>query len=345
MLMVLVLSELDVSSVLAMPEGVRVIEDVFRQHAAGETTLVPRLNVNLPESAGAFRAMAAVLPCFGMFGLKTLTGYPGRRAPQETYFAILLFDGRDGALLSIMAASHITGIRTGAASGVAAKYLSREGASVVGIFGAGIQARYQIDALAAVRPVKAIKVFDIDTEKAAAFARALEADLKIATWPATTAKEAVGGSDLVVAATTAREPVFQGEWLDEGVHVCGVGANSPAKRELDEMTFRRSNKVVVDFKEQVLEEAGDLQAAIRNGAIAASGIYAELGDIIVGRKAGRQSASEITMFKSVGVAIEDIAVAAFVYEQAVAKGLGTPIALDGNSALVASASVPNLGSV
>src|SRR5262245_28932399 len=132
--MVLVLSERDVSSVLCMSDGVRLIENAFRMHASGDAVIVPRLSVELSGTAGAFRAMAAVLPAANTFGLKTLTGYPGRRAPGETYFVLLLFDGRDGALRAVMAANHITGIRTGAATGVAAKYLAREDAAVLGVF-------------------------------------------------------------------------------------------------------------------------------------------------------------------------------------------------------------------
>lgn len=326
--MVLVLSERDVSSVLCMSDGVRLIENAFRMHASGDAVIVPRLSVELSGNAGAFRAMAAVLPSANTFGLKTLTGYPGRRSPGETYFVLLLFDGRDGALRAVMAANHITGIRTGAATGVAAKYLAREDASVLGVFGAGVQARHQIAAVAEVRPLRLVKVFDIDTAKATAFVGTIKTEHGIAAVVAASPRDCVAGSDIVVSATTAKAPVFDGQWLEEGTHVSGIGANAPAKRELDDDTFRRS-KVVVDFKQQVLDEAGDLQAAIRSGAIRVDQLHAELGDIVIGRKPGRESPAEITLFKSVGVAIEDIATAAFVYEQAAARNLGTPIAFDG----------------
>ncbi|MBI2833345.1 MAG: ornithine cyclodeaminase family protein [Acidobacteria bacterium] len=324
--MVLVLSEFDVASVLGMSDGVRLIEDVFRQHAAGETILVPRLSMNIPGSGGAFRAMAAVLPRAGVFGVKTLTGYPGRRAHGETYFALLLFDASDGALRAVIAANHITGIRTGASTGVAARYLARDDASVIGIFGGGVQARHQVAALAEVRRITLVKVFDVDAGKALDFAGWIERELNVAARPGASARETVAGSDLVVTATTSSAPVFSGEWLEEGTHVSGVGSNTPAKRELDGETFRRS-KVVVDFKDQVLEEAGDLRAAIEGGAFAADAVHAQLGEIVAGRKQGRQTAAEITLFKSVGVAIEDVATAAFVYTRAMASALGTPVAL------------------
>lgn len=324
--MVLVLSEHDVSSVLNMADGIRLIEDAFKQHSDGHTLVIPRLNVNLPGSAGAFRVMPAAMTRASTFGLKTLTGYPGRRAPNETYFTLLLFDARDGALRAVMAGNHITGIRTGAATGVAAKYLARHDAVVLGIFGAGIQAFHQVAAVASVRPLQLVKVFDIDMKKTAAFVLRVEKELALAARPALDPKEVVVGSDLVITATTAQEPVFRGEWLEPGTHASGIGANAPSKRELDLETFRRS-KVIVDFKDQVLEEAGDLRAAIQMGAMGTDIVHAELADILVGRKVGRENASEITLFKSVGVAIEDISVAGFVLEQALSRGIGSPVEL------------------
>jgi alanine dehydrogenase len=137
----------------------------------------------------------------------------------------------------------------------------------------------------------------------------------------------VSGCDLVVTATSSRLPVFDGAWIEEGTHISGIGANAPAKRELDSVTFERS-RIVVDFRQQVLEEAGDLQEAIRTGAINATGIHAELAEIVTGNKRGRADDREVTLFKSVGMALEDVATASFVYQKALAEGFGTQIALD-----------------
>jgi len=273
--------------------------------------------------------MSASMPAIGAFGLKTLTGYPGKRLPGETYFAILLFSAENGALRSVMAAGHLTGIRTGAATGVAARYLAREDAKTLGVFGAGVQAKQQIAALMAVRPITRIKIFDLVKEKAAALAAQLSDQTGVSACAARDAREVVAGSDLVVTATTAKEPVFCGDWLEEGTHVSGVGANTRAKCELDRATFQRS-KVVVDFKDQALDESGDLRDALHGGAITLDHVYAELGDIVTGRKPGRTTGREITVFKSVGIAIEDIATAAYVYEQAEAQGLGTPMTFNGS---------------
>jgi alanine dehydrogenase len=328
--MALVLSEADVADAISMADGVRLVEHAFRQYTEGHAVLLPRVSVDLPGTGGSFRVMSATMPAAGAFGLKTLTGYPGKRLPGETYFVLLLFSTETGALRAVMAAGHLTGIRTGAATGVAAKYLARADASVLGVFGAGVQARQQIAALMIVRPISSIKIFDVDQVKAASLAAQLCDQFKVAARSVAGARETVAQSDLVVTATTSRESVFCGDWLEEGTHVSGIGANSPSKRELDGATFRRG-KIVVDFKDQTLQEAGDLREALSTGAITVDDVHAELGEIITGRKEGRSSDREITVFKSVGIAVEDIATAAYVYEQAVAKGLGTHVALNGET--------------
>jgi alanine dehydrogenase len=325
--MILVLSETDVTSALTMADGVRLVEQALHRHATDGGAVIPRISADLPGNGGAFRVMPAILPDLGVFGLKTLTGYPGRRLPGETYFAVLLFTCESGALRAIISANRLTGIRTGAASGVAAKYLSREDSHVLGVIGAGVQARYQVAAINEVRALTEIRVFDADRAKAVAFARELEADLQVTARPVDEARAAVSGCDLVVTITTAKTPVFDGRWLEDGTHVTGAGSNTPAKRELDDVVFQRS-KIVVDFKEQALIEAGDLQAALKSGAIQPDAIHAELGEIIAGSKPGRANKQEITLFKSVGMAIEDLATATFAYQRALTLGIGTQLHLE-----------------
>lgn len=325
--MVRVLSEADVAKAISMEQGISLVENAVRQYAEGQATLLPRVSLDLPGNGGAFRVMSASMPGIGAFGLKTLTGYPGKRLPGETYFAILLFSAENGALRSVLAGGYLTGIRTGAASGVAAKYLAREDAKTLGVFGAGVQAKQQIAALMAVRPITLVKIFDLDAAKAQALAAETVQRFGVQGCVVTHPREAVAGCDLVVTATTARAAVFQGEWLDPGTHVSGVGANTPAKRELDAAAFRRS-KIVLDFRQQALEESGDLRQALETGAIAPDSIYADLGEIVTGKKPGRTNDSEITMFKSVGIAIEDIATAEYVLEQAELNELGSLLALN-----------------
>ncbi len=308
-----------------MKDGIRLVEDSFRQYAEGKTTLAPRLVMKLSGIAGNFRIMAAVVPEMGGFGLKTLTGTPGKRAPENTYFAMLYFDIESGALLAVIPATHITGIRTGAASGVATKYLARKNAKTVGLFGAGFQGRNQIAAIREVRSIEHVKIFDVAQEPAATLAASLRSE-GVDAIVSHSEEQTLRGSDIIASATTAKEPPILGKWLEDGTHVNAAGANAPVKREVDAEGFTKA-RVVVDFQEQVLQEAGDLIGAIQSGTFSEEAIYAELGDIVTGDKPGRESDAQITLFKSVGVAIEDVAVAAWVYNQAKRNGLGTELAL------------------
>ncbi len=323
--MALILTEREVAEILSMKEAVRLLEASFRLHAEGKTQLAPRLVMPLTGVAGNFRIMAAVIPDMGGFGLKTLTGTPGKRAPEETYFAILYFDTETGALRAVMPGTHITGTRTGAASGVATRYLAREDAASLGLIGAGFQGRNQVAAVREVRDIRTVRVYDLFPEAAASYAAALSGE-GLDAQPVGSAEAAVRGLDVVCAATTTKEPVILADWLEPGMHVNSVGANAPVKREVEAAAFARC-RVVLDFRDQVLGEAGDLMAAIRDGAFREDQLHAELGDVVVGRVAGRSSPDDITLFKSVGVAIEDVACAAFVYEEAGKRGLGQTMRL------------------
>jgi alanine dehydrogenase len=318
---VLVLNEAEVERAVSMGEAIDALEGAFREYGSGDAIVPPRLGITIPGGGGAFRMMSAVLPSTGLFGMKTLTGYPGRRRDGETYFVVLLFSMTDGALRAIIPANYLTGLRTGAASGLAARYLARPAASTVGILGAGVQGWFQIVALNQVRPLTEVRVFGRDAARAGAFASRIEQVLGIRAHAVNDAREAVSGCDLVVTATSSGTPVIEATWLDPGTHISGVGANTPAKRELDPATFSRS-LIVVDYLEQALEEAGDLRDAISTGAIAGSDVAIDLAGLVSGTCAGRTSADQITLFKSVGMAIQDIATAAVVYRRAAELGLG-----------------------
>jgi alanine dehydrogenase len=322
--MVVFLSESDVQTAITMSEAVTIVEGAFRDYALGQATLLPRVSQTLPGDAGMFRILAATLPTQKMFGLKTLTGFPGRRLENEVYFAILLFEMGSGALRAVISANYLTGLRTGAASGVAAKYLACEDANSLGVIGAGVQAWFQVEALCAVRSIARVKIFSRQSSKAEAFARRVKEKLGIDAYAVNDAREAVRGSALIVTATTASTPVLKGEWLDEGTHVSGIGANTRAKRELDAACFKRA-RVVADSRAQAIEESGDLRDAIESGEITADHVYAELGEIVAGSKEGRSSSTEVTIFKSVGIALQDIAVAVSLFENAVRLGLGTQL--------------------
>jgi alanine dehydrogenase len=322
----LILTERDVASMLSMEEGVRLVEESFREYGAGRATLAPRVALPIGGEAGVFRTMAASVPASGVFGLKTLTGVPGRRRAGATYFAMLLFDVASGALAAMLPATHITGIRTGAAGGVAARHLAREDARAVGLIGAGFQGRAQVAAIRVVRPIEHVRIFDINRELAARYALELRAS-GIDAEVVDAVRPCVAGCDIVVSATTSTHPVILGEWLQPGVHVNAIGANAPSKRELDPAAFTRG-PVVADFAEQVLTEAGDLIDALRAGAVAEADVRSELGHIVAGLAPGRQRSQEITIFKSVGVAFQDVAVAGWVYAEAVRRGMGVQVEVE-----------------
>ncbi len=322
--MIVFLSESDVQTAITMSETLAIVESAFGDYALGQATLLPRVSQTLPGTAGTFRILGATLPQQQMFGLKTLTGFPGRRLENEVYFAILLFEMGSGALRAVISANYLTGLRTGAASGVAAKYLARADANSLGIVGAGVQAWYQAEALCAVRDIRTAKVFSRNKSKAEAFALRLRTVLSVDAGVVDNAEEAVRDNGLVIAATNSSEPIIQGAWLKPGTHVSGIGANTRTKKELDPTCFERA-RVVADSREQVLAECGDIREAIEGGVVKADVVYAELGELAAGLKEGRASAEEITIFKSVGVALQDIAVAAALFEIAERCRLGTPL--------------------
>ena len=223
---------------------------------------------------------------------------------------------------TLISANHLTGLRTGAAGGVAARYLALPEAALLGVVGTGVQAWFQVEALCAVRAVRTAKVFSRDPAKSAAFAKRLQTELGVRSWAVARAEEAVRGSDLLAVATTATEPVVHGDWLEPGVHISAVGANTRTKQELDVGCFERGF-VVADAREQVLEECGDVRHAIESGSVGPEMIAAEIGDLVTGRCPGRTSPEQITIFKSVGVALQDVAVAAELLQRAETQRFGT----------------------
>jgi alanine dehydrogenase len=249
-----------------MPEALAAVEAGFRDYARGQAKLLPRISQTLPGTAGMFRILAATLPTRKMFGLKTLTGYPRKRLENETYFTILLFETGSGALRAVVSANHLPGLRTGAASGVAAKYLARADAASLGIVGAGVQAWYQAQALMAVRNIRTAKIFCRDRGRAEVFALRLRKSYAIDAVAVESAEKAVRESSMVIAATTAATPIIDGSWLEPGTHVSGIGANTRTKRELNPTCFVGA-RIVADSREQVLDECGHLRDSVGSGMI------------------------------------------------------------------------------
>lgn len=326
--MVLVLTRLDIESILTMKDTMTAVEEAFRQLDLGTVEMPLRPVIRPKEYSGLVTFMPAYIGGMGALGMKLVTAYPENPAKHNLptiLGTVLLNDPRTGALLAIMDGAWITAMRTGAASGVATKYLAREDSRTVGIFGAGVQAKTQLMAVKEARNVKEAKAYDVVPENARKFSEEMTEKLGISVFAEKNPADLVSGSDIVIAATTSKVPVFNGDWLKEGAHVNGIGSHhGPGIRELDDVTIKRA-KVVVDQRDACLKEAGDLMDPISKGVVTRDHIYAELGEIVSGKKKGRTSNSEITVFKSVGLAIQDVSTAVKVYELAKTRGIGNTI--------------------
>jgi alanine dehydrogenase len=324
--LVLILTDDEAMQVLRMGKAIDVVREAFRKLGEGSVEMPLRVQMRYPKTDGIVRIMPASIDGRGELGVKMLLGNPASRKPDLTYFSVLLFAPDDGHLLAMIGARRLTQLRTGAASAVATDYLARKDVSTVGIFGCGAQAWGQLEGLAEVRDVKNVKVFDVDTGRSRDFAERARKELGVTVSEFTSPSMVVKGSDVVVTATTSTTPVFNGDDLEEGTHVNAIGSNAPVRQEIDVKTLSRS-KIVVDSLEQVRKEAGDFVVPMESGQFDIGKVYAELCDLVTGRKKGREVDSEVTLFKSVGVAIEDIAVASAVYQEATQRGLGREIAI------------------
>ncbi|HEX6808421.1 MAG TPA: ornithine cyclodeaminase family protein [Gemmatimonadaceae bacterium] len=302
---------------LPMRECIDAMERALRALTRGRAVIPLRPVVRIPgENSGALAAMPAYLEDPKSLGVKAISVFPGNEgtAHDSHQGAVLFFDPDRGALVAIMDAGAITAVRTAAVSAVATRLLARPDASDLAMLGAGVQAHSHLEAMRAVRPVRRVRVWSRTPARAADFARQYNGSDLVVTAVATP-REAVERSDLVCTVTSAREPVLMGDWLAPGAHLNVVGASIAAAREVDTSAVLRS-ACFVDRRESALREAGDLVIPIREGAVDESHIRAELGEILEGVAVGRRAPEEITLFKSVGLAVEDLGAADIVYRRA-----------------------------
>jgi alanine dehydrogenase len=318
--MTLLISEKDVRELLTMHDAIAAVEEVMRRQATGQAIVQPRHRLELPDK-GFLHYMAGADVTAGIVGMKLYTSVHG-----ALRFLVPLYRSSTGELLALIEAEHLSMIRTGAASGVATRHMSRENSQTLGVIGSGLQARGQVEAIAAVRNLTSVRVFSRNADHRARFANEMEDKLEIPVTPVDSAEAAVHNVDIIVTATTAHKPVVEGAWIAPGTHVNAIGANFPQKRELDDAAIARASRVAVDFIEQAKMEAGDLIQAFAAEPSRWNSVV-ELSQIIAGKVLGRESETEVTLFKSSGIAIWDVAVAMKVYELAVANGRGTKIPL------------------
>ena len=322
------LSARDIVQALPMKEAIPAMKEAFRQLSAGEAVAPPRTRIATASPAGDALFMPAYIPATDRMGLKVVTLFGGNvaRGLPRLHALVVVLDAGTGVPLAVMDGTSLTAIRTGAASGAATDLLARPGASVAAIFGAGPQARTQLEAVCAVRPIRLARVFDTSRQQAESLRDEMGASLGIPVEAARSPAEALAGAEVVCTATTATEPVFGDRDLAPGAHINAVGSYKPSVREIPGETVCRA-RVVVDHRPAALAEAGDLLIPIGQGLIAKDPGYAELGEIIAGLRPGRESADEVALFKSVGVAVQDLAAADRALANAERMGLGTELDL------------------
>jgi alanine dehydrogenase len=318
--MTLLLTEADVRSLLTMPVAIEVVEESLRLQGKGELILHPRRRIKMPDNA-LLHYMAAADPLHGYIGMKIYTVTHG-----GARFVVPLFRSTTGEMAALIEADALGQIRTGAATGVATKYLANAKASSVGIIGTGYQARTQLEAVAVVRRLQRVRAYGRDPERRAKFCREMSERIGLSVGAASSSEEAVRGADIVITATSATQVVLEGAWLSPGMHINAMGANWPQKRELDAAAVGRADLVVVDSIEQSKMEAGDLIQAFGDDQSRWTTVQ-ELGRIVAAQASGRTTADQITLFKSNGIAAWDLAAAVRVYEMAVARGMGQTVPL------------------
>ena len=322
---VLVLDNRAIRELLPMTECIELMADALAALARGEVYQPLRTIIRPPEARGLLGFMPAYRAGEqGAFGLKAICVFPenptkGKDAHQG---AVMLFSRETGELLALMNASEITAIRTAAVSAVATRLLAREDAQQLAIIGAGVQARTHLTALAAVRTIKHARVAARNIEHAHQLVREMQPKFSFPIEAVETNEQAVRDADMIVTATSSLEPVISKDWISPGAHINAIGTHSPNSREIDGATMAAA-RIFTDRGESALNEAGDYLLAAKEGLVTPASILAEIGELLIGTKPGRTSRTEITLFKSLGLAIEDVACADYLYQKSLSQNIGT----------------------
>jgi ornithine cyclodeaminase len=328
---VLIVNQKEVRQLLPMNECMDVMSEALKTLARGDAILPLRPVLWLPEKVGALGMMPSYLGDIRAMGLKVVSVFPGNHGTQYDSHqgAVLLFETEHGQLLAVIDASAITAIRTAAVSGVATHLLAREDAHDLAMLGTGVQAKTHLAAMLQARPgIDCVRVWSRNAEHTQHFAEREAKRYNIAVEASPTAQAAVEGADIICTVTSAREPVLMGEWIAPGTHINAVGSSVPFTRELDTAAMVKA-RLFVDRRESTVNEAGDFLFPKQEGAIGDDHIQGEIGDILLGKVAGRGGAGEITVFKSLGLAVEDLAAAQHIYHKALEQGRGAAIELGG----------------
>lgn len=312
-----------------MEETIKVVEEAFREKGFGRVQMPPKTYIFYHKHKGDLRCMPSYLEKLDVSAVKTVTVHPenpSKRRLPTVMATLVLVEPETGFPLAVMDGTWITAIRTGAAGAVAAKHLAKKDVRIVGLIGAGTQSKTQLQALLTLyKKLEEVRIYDIVEEARVKLAEKFaESGAKLV--PVSSVKEAVAGVDLVVTATPSRRPIVMAKWICEGVHFNCIGADAPGKEELDPEILLKSSKVVVDDMAQAIHSS-EVNVPIAKGIFKEENIYGELGEIVAGLKPGRTSPSEITVFCSTGLAIQDAVTAKLAYEKALNQGVGRKISL------------------
>jgi ornithine cyclodeaminase len=327
---VLIVNQSEVAELLPMSECIEVMAQALATLARGEAIVPLRPVLWLPQRVGALGMMPGYLGDIKAMGVKVVSVFPGNHGTEYDSHqgTVLLFETEHGRLLAMMDASQITAIRTAATSGVATRLLARDDASDLAILGSGVQARSHLAAMLAVRDIQRVRVWSRNPDHARQFATSQSQKHGLTIEVSASVPEAVAGAGIICTTTAAPEPILQGAWLEPGVHINAVGSSVAFTRELDTAAVVKS-RLYIDRRESTVNEAGDFLFPQKEGAIDESHIVGEIGEILIGTVAGRQSDNEITLFKSLGLAVEDVASAYHIYKKAGVTGKGTWVELGG----------------
>lgn len=323
----LLLNDEEVKTIISMKEAINIVERAFNYYSNNKAKVPSRTQIKLSKNESIALYMPGYSESLDSLGLKVITVFPKNiDFGLKTINALVILNSiQNGEPIALIEANYLTALRTGAASGVATKYLSKTDASKIAIIGAGYQARTQLEAICCVRNIIEVNVYDIDFKRADKYIKDMKKKLhmnNIYYRVASSAKEAVNNVDIICTTTTSKTPLFKMIDLKAGVHINAIGSFTPKMQEIDEEIIFRANKICVDSLKGTLKEAGDLIIPINKGLIDKQKIYCEIGKIIDGEKVGRENNKEITIFKTVGISIQDIAVGMYAYRKANELGLG-----------------------
>lgn len=322
----LLLTEKDVKEALTMKDVINAVVDAYCDYSNQLVDVPTRITMHVRGEANSAIFLTANYQTLPYYGIKQASSFPTNRSKgKNTVFAdIHIYSADTGEPLAMVSASHLTAMKTGAASAVATKYLANDRESVLAVIGTGVQAQTQLDGIQQVRPLKQVRLFDLDDTKVKQFSNFVQ-DIKkgdYAVVVSSSADDCIEGADIVVTATTSAKPVFSGDHIQKGMHINAVGSFTPFMQEIDTRTILKANKIVTDNSEETWTVAGDLLIPFEQGQIDHSSLYAELGDIVAGKVRGRENEDEITLYESVGFAALDIAVAAAAYRKSLDLGIG-----------------------